>query len=170
MIDFVKIPDKRITILKKKPEIRVMIERSTKTKIKIDEDITIEGESVDVYLAKNVLKAFGRGFEIESSLNLLKDEYSLEVVNLTDFTGSENRMKIFKGRLIGTGGKTKKYIENYTNTKISIFGKTVGIIGKWTDILSAKEAVMMVIEGSTHKTLYRWLERRARGDQTDRNH
>ena len=52
MIDFVKIPDKRITILKKKPEIRVMIERSTKTKIKIDEDITIEGESVDVYWLK----------------------------------------------------------------------------------------------------------------------
>lgn len=160
MIDFVKIPEKRVGIIKKKPEIRVMIERSTKTKIKIDEDITIEGESVDVYLAKNILKAFGRGFEIEDSLNLLEDNYSLEVINLSDFTESANRMKVIKGRIIGTGGKTKKYIEDYTNTKISIFGKTVSIIGKWADIPSAKEAIMMVIEGSAHKTLYRWLEKR----------
>ncbi len=159
MIDFIKIPDKRIDIIKKRPEIRVMIERSTKTKIKIDEDITIEGESVDVYVAKNILKAFGRGFAVEDSLHLLEDDYGLEVVDLTNFTKSDNRIKIIKGRIIGTGGKTKKYIEDYTNTKISIFGKTIGIIGKWLYVSSAKEAIMMVIEGSTHKTLYRWLER-----------
>jgi ribosomal RNA assembly protein len=92
----------------------------------------------------------------------LDDEYGLEIIDLTEFIKSRNRMEVVKGRIIGTNGKTKKYIERYTNSKISVYGKTVSIIAKWDDITGAKEAIMMVLKGSTHQTLYRWLEQETR--------
>ena len=162
MKDFIKIPDKKKDLLKKKPEIRIMIERNTNTKISLNEDVEIDGESLDIFIAKNVLKAFGRGFTIEDSLKLLDDEYGLEIISLTDFVSSKNRLETVKARIIGTRGKTKKYIESYTNSKVSIYGKTVSLIGKWDDLATAKEAVMMLIHGSPHATVYRWLEQRAK--------
>lgn len=162
MKDFIKIPDKRKDLLKRKPEIRVMIERNTKTKVLVSEDVEIDGESFDIFVAKNVLKAFGRGFAIEDSLRLLDDSYGLEIIDLKEAASTKNRLQTIKARIIGTGGKTKKYIERYTNTKVSVYGKTVSLIGKWDELVDAKEAVAMLIRGSIHKTVYRWLEQRAK--------
>ena len=160
MIDYLKIPEIRLKILKKDEELREKIERETGTKISINEDLKIEGESFNIYQAKQILRAFGRGFDVEDCLKLLDDEYGLEIIDLTDFTRSRNRLTVIKGRVIGTKGKTKKFIEEYTKTKISVFGKTVSIIGKWENINIAKEAIMRLIRGSAHQSVYKWLERR----------
>ena len=160
MIDYLKIPEIRLRILKKNEELRKRIERETGTKISINEDLKIEGESFNIYQAKQILRAFGRGFDVEDCLKLLDDEYGLEIIDLTDFTRSRNRLIVIKGRVIGTKGKTKKFIEEYTKTKISVFGKTVSIIGKWENINIAKEAIMRLIRGSSHQSVYKWLERR----------
>jgi len=160
MIDYLKIPEIRLKILKKDEELRKKIERETGTKISINEDLKIEGESFNIYQAKQILRAFGRGFDVENCLKLLDDEYGLEIIDLTDFTRSRNRLTVIKGRVIGTKGKTKKFIEEYTKTKISVFGKTVSIIGKWENINIAKEAIMRLIRGSSHQSVYKWLERR----------
>jgi len=161
MKDFIRIPQKRINILKKDDRLKDKIEEFTKTKIGLNDDVSIEGESVDVFQAKNVIKAFGRGFDLDDCFYLLEDEYGLEIINLSEFTKSKERLKVLKGRIIGTGGKTKKYIEKYTDVKTSIFGKTVAIIGKWDKIIVAREAIMKLIQGCTHQTLYRWLEKKA---------
>jgi len=160
MKDFVKINQKRENVLRKNIEVKKKIEKLTETKIKFNEDVSIEGESFNVFQAKQVLKAFGRGFDVDDALNLLDDEYGLEVINLTEFTESKKRLKTLKGRIIGTDGKTKKQIEKFTEVKISVFGKTVSIIGQWEKISIAKEAIMKLIEGCMHKTLYRWLEQK----------
>jgi len=160
MIDYLKIPEIRLRVLKKNEELRKRIERETGTKISINEDLKIEGESFNIYQAKQILRAFGRGFDIDDCLKLLDDEYGLEIIDLTDFTRSRNRLTVIKGRVIGTKGKTKKFIEEYTKTKISVFGKTVSIIGKWENINIAKEAIMRLIRGSSHQSVYKWLERR----------
>lgn len=162
MIDYIKIPIKFKNVLLKKPKLKEKIETTTKTKLYIRDDIEIEGESLDVFIAKNILKAFGRGFKIDDALKLIEDDYAFEIIDLTDFIKSENRIKILMGRIIGTNGKTKKFIEKYTNTKIAVSGKTVSIIGKWDDIALAREAVLMMINGSTHKSLYRWLEQKTK--------
>jgi ribosomal RNA assembly protein len=161
MKDFIRIPQKRINILKKYHKLKDKIEELTNTKIELNDEVSIEGDSMDVFQAKNVIKAFGRGFDLDDSLYLLEDEYGLEIINLSEFTKSKERLKTLKGRIIGTGGKTKKYIEKYADVKTSIFGKTVGIIGKWDKINIAREAIMKLIQGCTHQTLYRWLEKKA---------
>jgi ribosomal RNA assembly protein len=158
MRDSIKIPLKYKKLLLKRPELREEIEKATNTKITVGEDVEIEGEGLDVFIAKNIIKAFGRGFAVEDALNLTDDLYSIEIIDLSDYAKSENRIKVITARIIGTGGKTKRFIETYTNTKIAISGKTVSIIGKWDDISLAREAIMMLINGSMHKTVYRWLE------------
>ncbi len=158
MIDFIKIPNKMKRILLKDKEGRKNVEKLTNTNITIEEQTKIEGESFGVYQAKQVLKAFGRGFSIKEALCLLDDEYGLEIIDLSDLINSRNRMKIVKGRIIGTGGKTKELIEKYTETNLSISGKTVSILGTWDKIKVSKEAVMMLIEGCSHSRLYKWLE------------
>jgi len=161
MKDFIKIPKKRENIFKKNKKLKKEIEKLTDTKIKMNEDISIEGGSFNIYQAKQVLKAFGRGFDVNDALSLLDDEYGLEVIDLTEYVKSKKRLKTLKGRIIGTDGKTKKNVERLTGAKISVFGKTVSIIGQWDKINTAREAVMMLIRGSMHQTMYRWLERQA---------
>ena len=161
MKDFIRITQKRKDLFKKNEEIKREIEKLTDTKMDSNDEISIEGETFNVYQAKQVLKAFGRGFDVKNCLYLLEDNYGLEVINLTEFTKSRKRLKILKGRIIGTGGKTKEYIEKFTEVKLSVLGKTVSIIGEWEKISIAKEAVMKILRGCTHKTLYRWLEQKS---------
>ena len=47
-----------------------------------------------------------------------------------------------------------------TGTKISIYGKTVGIIGPLDSLLDAKKAVESLLSGSPHAHVYSWLEKR----------
>jgi len=161
MKDFIRISQKRKALFKKNEGIKREIEKLTDTKIESNDEISIEGETFNVFQTKQVLKAFGRGFDVKDCLYLLEDDYGLEVINLTEFTKSRKRLKILKGRIIGTGGKTKEYIEKFTEVKLSVLGKTVSIIGEWEKISIAKEAVMKILRGCTHKTLYRWLEQKS---------
>ena len=163
MIDFIKIPDKMKKVLIRDKKDQRNIEKLTNTKITIGEDIKIEGEGLELYQAKQILKAFGRGFPIKDTLCILDDDFGLEIINLPDLIKSDKRMIVIKARIIGTEGKTKKLIEKYTETKIAISGKTVSIIGKWDKIDVSKEAIMKLINGCNHSTLYKWLERQYSG-------
>lgn len=160
MIDFVAIPKQRIKILKTDRKLVEKIEKLSDSKIKLNEEVSIECEDpLKLLRVKEVVKAFGRGFDIDVALNLLDEEYYLEIIDIKDFTGkSRNRLITLKGRVIGTEGKTKKLIEKFADVKISIYGKTVGIIGKWDRVTIAKKAVEMILLGSLHSTVYRFLE------------
>ena len=67
-------------------------------------------------------------------------------------------MKIIKSRLIGTKGKTRISIEECSGCFISIYGKTVSIIGKYEQINIAREAINMIIRGSKHSKVYSFLQ------------
>jgi ribosomal RNA assembly protein len=156
MIDFVKIPEERLKFFRNYAE---KLEKLTGCKLKINEEISIEVE--DPLLAmriKEVIKAFGRGFDFDVSLNLLDEEYYLESINIQEFSGkSKKRMIVIKGRVIGREGKAKELIEKQTNVKIAIYGKTVSIIGKWEDVQKAKQAIESLLQGRKHSTVFRNL-------------
>lgn len=161
MIDFVRIPEERLKTLRMKKKLKEQLEEFTESKIELNEDISVECEDpLKILRIKMVLQAFGRGFDFDTAMNLLDEEYSLELIELKDYAGkSRERMIVLKGRAIGTQGKTKKLIENYTETKISIYGKTICIIGRWNRVMLAKKAVEMLLNGSLHNTVYRFLEK-----------
>ena len=159
MIDFIAIPEERIKLLRKQREALRNLEKLTATKIKLNEEIEIECEdSLTLIRVKEVLKAFGRGFILDVALNLLDEEQCLDVINIKDFVGkSEKRIEVLKGRVIGSAGKSKNIIEKYTETKIAIYGKTISIIGNWSGVSKARQAVEMLLNGSSHNTVYRFL-------------
>ena len=65
-----------------------------------------------------------------------------------------------KGRLIGTEGKARKTIETLTDCYISVYGKTVAIIGEVRDVSLARSAVEGLLRGAPHGNIYKWLEKR----------
>ena len=67
-----------------------------------------------------------------------------------------------KGRVIGQEGKSRAYIENFTETDVVVYGKTIGIIGEVERVAMAKQAIEMLLEGSPHGNVYKWLENKKR--------
>ncbi|NIO20464.1 MAG: RNA-processing protein [Candidatus Aenigmarchaeota archaeon] len=157
MNDFIKIPEKRKGVLiGKDGSVKKELEKLTKTKIEVDEDIVIEGESLNVIKAKDIIKAIGRGFSPEKAFKLLDDQYQLVVISLGNET--EKTMKRLLSRVIGRKGLCKRRIEMRTRTDISIYGKTISIIGNWKDVEKAEKAIEMVLGGKPHSYVYKFLE------------
>lgn len=161
MKDFLIIPEEKMEILKTRRfnylrKLRNFIDVT----FSIEDEIEIEGkDSFEVMHTKEIIKAFSRGFSWDDSLYLVSEEYYLEIIKISDFVGkSKNRLIQMKSRVIGTEGKSKNIIEKYTNSKIAITGKTVSIIGRWNSINIAKNAIEMILNGSKHGTVFKYLE------------
>ena len=161
-----KVPRNRIAvIIGREGSIKKEIEEATKTKINIDSkegDIFLSGEdALGLYTSREIIKAIGRGFNTDVAKLLLKADYIFEIVDLSEFAGkSKETMLRLKGRVIGKEGKSRKLIEELTECNISVFGKTIGIIGAPESAASARHAVEALLRGSTHANVYKWLERR----------
>ncbi len=159
MIEHVSIPQDRMELLRKLKGWKGKLKEFLDIDAGVGEDVTISGEALQVIRGKEIVKAFGRGFDFEDSLDLLDEEYLLEVINVSEFTGkSKNRQVTLRGRVIGEGGKTKKTIEKYADVKIAVYGKTVSVIGKPQNIKIARDAVEMILSGSKHNSVYRFLQ------------
>jgi ribosomal RNA assembly protein len=157
MIEAVKIPEQRKgALIGKDGEGKKYIESKTHTKIKVTDAVEIEGESLDVLKAKEVVSAIGRGFAMESAIKLIDEDCLLIVVNLGGET--EKTRKRIMARIIGTGGKCKSIIERYANVDLCVYGKTVSLIGKWSDAEKAENAINMLIRGKSHGYVYKYLE------------
>jgi len=164
-----KIPKERIgAIIGKSGKIKELLERECRITLKVDSEngniVVIANEETDVVGVTKVLQvvqAIGRGFSYEKAKILFDNDYSLDVIDLTDYAGkSESNLKRIKGRIIGAEGKARKIIEELTGTYVSVYGHTVSIIGQIDDIKAAHEAIEILANGSQHKTVYERLQKR----------
>ncbi|MBI2147035.1 RNA-processing protein [Candidatus Woesearchaeota archaeon] len=166
--DELKIPKDRVAILiGKAGSAKKDIERATQTRLEIDSeegDVTIRGkDTILLFSAREIIRAIGRGFNPDIARLLLKQDYSFETLPLSEYLGkSKKRMMRVKSRIIGEDGRARRTIEELTETHIRVYGKTIGIIGPLERVLMAKQAVEMLFSGSTHATVYKWLERKHR--------
>jgi len=80
-----------------------------------------------------------------------------QVLDLRNFTSTTNSTNRVKGRIIGEKGKARKNLEELTNTSISIYGHTVGLIGDYEETKLAIDAIMLLINGRSHKSVYEML-------------
>ncbi|MAG45400.1 MAG: RNA-processing protein [Nanoarchaeota archaeon] len=158
-----KIPKARIAVLVGvKGKTKRLLEKKTKTKLKIDSQeglVDIQGTSMAVFQTELIIKAIGRGFNPEVALSLLDEENCFELIDITSFAGkSKDKLKRIKSRLIGTKGKCRKFIENMCDIHISIYGKTVSIIGKVENVQIARLAIQDILSGAPHGPVYKTLE------------
>jgi len=161
-MQYVRIPHERVSVLigeggKTKSD----LEKRTRCKITIsDGEVSTEGEAVDEWVCKDIVHAIGRGFSPEKALGLLKEGHVLEFIDMSDYAPTDKAMERLRGRIIGESGRARKFIERASGAMVSVYGKTVGLIGPYDSVASAKEAVSMLLEGSRHATVYRKLEKR----------
>ena len=128
----VHIPEERLKKLRQNKELVSKIERLCKCSISIDAGdslIEIKGGAYEEYSAKNIIYAFGRGFEMEIACKLSNMDYYFSSISLDEALSSEKRIKQVKARIIGESGRTKTYIEQVSGAKISVYGDTVSFIG-----------------------------------------
>ncbi len=160
-----KIPLERIAVLiGTEGETKKELENNTKSKIDVsaEGDVTITGnDALLLYTARDIVQAIARGFNPKIAQLLLKTDYVLEIIDLRGVAGkSKNTQERLKGRVIGKAGKSREELERLTDTHISVYGKTIGIIGEVQQVAASREAVAMLLSGSMHKTVFAFLERK----------
>ena len=156
MREILRIPEERKSFLiGKGGKVKEQLEEATQTRITVKEDVDIEGEAEGVLKAKDIVQAIGRGFSPEDAFDLLQEDYQLYIIDLRGET--KNTIKRLFGRVIGRKGATKRIVEQATNTKISVYGKTVSIIGDFSGVRKAADVIEDLLEGRSHAFAYRRL-------------
>ena len=170
--EYLKIPRERVgVVIGKQGIVKEEIENATKTNIEIDSEtgsIAISPredteDPLSVWKTRYIVKAIGRGFNPEIALKLTSDDLILEIINLPDYVGKSKKAVLRqKGRIIGKDGRTRDIITDMTGVNVSVYGKTVAMIGDMERIHIAKEAVEMILKGARHKSVYAFLEMKSR--------
>jgi ribosomal RNA assembly protein len=162
----VRIPKDRVgALIGEGGETKQLIERRARVKLDIDTEgeVNIRDNPDDPLASLKVMdlvKAIGRGFAPHRAMRLLDEDEYLEIVEIGDFVGKKSdKLSRMRSRLIGTNGKTRRIIEDLTGANMSIYGSTVALIGNSVQLPIAKKAVEMILRGSEHATVYRYLER-----------
>ncbi|CAI9832118.1 MAG: KH domain-containing protein [Nitrosopumilus sp.] len=169
----VRIPGDRVAVL---------IGRSGSTKAAIEEscgvDLDVDGETGEVairgdggepFKAVGIVSAIGRGFSPESAMDLLDDSKALHVIDLREYAGRSPRaLGRIRARLIGERGRARRNLEGLSGTRISVYGRTVSIIGAHAGLRLAADAVASLSSGSVHGSVYGRLEAANRRKKAER--
>lgn len=173
----IRIPADRIGVLiGKSGKIKSKIEQRCSVKLEIDSEsgetlISGTGKIDDIqpFKAMEIVMAIGRGFSPENAMKLLKGENALHVIDLREFVGkSPTQIERIKGRIIGEGGKARTNMENLSGTYISVYGRTVSIIGSPTQLKLAVNAISSLSGGSMHGSVYNKLESARRRNKLEK--
>ena len=154
------------------------IEEKCKVQIEIDSQngnavVSLSSEPLSEtqpFKAIEVISAISRGFSPQRAYRLLSDEELIfQIIDLKDYAGkSSNAMDRIKGRIIGQKGKSRKTIEELSGAYVSVSGHTVALIGAFEEIRLANDAVLMILKGSAHKTVYTMLQEARRKNKLDK--
>lgn len=152
---YVKIPAYRIgALIGKNGFDKKEIENLTGAELDIDSktgDVTIIRQKADpftFYRLEQVVKAIGRGFSPMHAKLLLEPDYYLDIIDLKEAgIKSERGMETKKGRVIGSYGSMRKFIEDSFDCNVSVQGKTISVIAKIGSMQGAINAIDSLISG-----------------------
>src|SRR5579863_3744114 len=151
----VRIPVERVgAVIGKEGATKRYLESEMGVKISVESKeglVTVKAESAlktDPFSVTRVIEAIGRGFSPQRASRLLDEGTALEVIDLRDYAGkSANSLERIRGRVIGLKGKSRRVIEELTGCHLSIYGRTVAIIGEAGEVQQASAAVRTLATG-----------------------
>ncbi len=167
----IRVPEERIAVIVgRNGRVRRRVERLTNTKIEVSQEgivtITSPTDTEDpilVWKARDMIRAMARGFSPKRALTLIDEDARLIIISLRDLVGnSPAQLKRVSGRVIGENGRSRRVIEETTESLISVYGKTVSVIGIDPGLEYATRAVTMLIDGAPHAAVYKYLEKTRR--------
>ncbi|ADV65405.1 KH domain-containing protein [Desulfurococcus mucosus] len=164
-----KLPLERVGVLiGDNGRVKKEIEERTRTTLTIDsetgsvivEPAFPETSSLELMKARDIVRAIAYGFSPERAFRLLDEDQVLVVIDVRQYVGDKpNHIKRVLGRVIGEEGRARRVLEEATGTYISIYEPYIAIIGDYESANIARTAVEMLIQGRTHSTVYRYVER-----------
>lgn len=166
-----RIPKSRIAVLiGPEGKEKQRLETATNTTITVDSEdglVVIETKEdtedpLATWKARDVVQAIGRGFSPQRAFWLLDEDIYLRVIDLEEYLSTPNQIRRVKARIIGEGGKTRRNIEELTDTCVSVMGDTVSIIGELENQEVANTAVLRLLRGAEHSSVYRYLNEQRR--------
>ena len=171
----IKVAGNRVgALIGKEGATKKKLEEKSGTQMSIDSKeglVKVEGEEENTVLllrAVEVISAINRGFSPERAFELIEDEdLLLEVIDLAGMADNPRQLDRLRGRIIGKDGRAREQIEDMTDVEISVFGKTVSLIGYPEQLKTARAAVDMLIEGVPHENVFAFLDRKKRESKQD---
>jgi ribosomal RNA assembly protein len=167
MKEYTKIPLDRIAVIVgQNGEVKEFIEKKSMTSLNIDSqtgevEIDIK-DPIKGLRTKDVINAIASGFSPEKVFRLFDDDLLIfETISLSDIAKSEKYLHRIKGRIIGGTGKTLEIFENLTGVSISVYDKTIGIIGYSAQNNVARKGIDMLLKGSPQRFVYMFLDKKA---------
>lgn len=146
-------------LIKELKRTKIELEKKLNVSISIiGKKAVIDGEPLDVYEANLVLQAMNFGFSAKKALALKEEDMLFKIIHIKQHTNRKN-MKDIKARLIGTLGKTKKTIEEISESYIIIIKNEIGIISPAENVDNVTTAIISIIKGSKQSNIYNFLER-----------
>jgi len=113
-----------------------------------------------VLRARDAVVAIARGFSPERALGLLDDDIVLDIIDLRETLGkNEREIARLNGRVIGREGKIRRMIEEMTSAKVSVYGHTISMLGQYERVTAAREAIELLLKGKQHSTVYKLLRK-----------
>lgn len=163
---YTTVPDDKLPLIK---QLIPKLEEISNSTIELDEktkSIKVtpkQGNAYDAMKVRSVINAIGLGFSVDDAMKLMSDDYTLEIIELKDFSNGPDSLRRIKGRIIGEKGKAKKIIQEYTGVQILVGDHIVALLGNVEQMSVAKRAIEMLLEGKEHSTVYKFL------DEAERN-
>jgi ribosomal RNA assembly protein len=169
-MEYLRIPKKRVGVLiGKEGKTKKEIEDRLQVKIEVDAEegtVSVENVGEDVlaeWKARDIIKAIGEGLNPLKAMKLKSDDYVLEIIDLEDIVGrSKKALERQKARIIGTNGKARKTVEEYTGADVSVSRKCVAVVGTPERADAAREAITLICRGMPHGVVYKLLQKKSR--------
>ena len=175
MMQEVKIAGSRVAVLiGKGGTTKKDLETKTHTTITVDSKeglVKVEAtdeNTIPLLRAVEIINAINRGFSPERSFEMIEDEdLLLDVIDLSAMADGPRQLDRLRGRIIGKDGRAREQIEDLTDVEISVFGKTVALIGYPEQLKTARAAIDMLIEGVPHENVFAFLDRKKKESKQD---
>jgi len=175
MMQEIKIAGSRVGVLiGKAGATKKDLEIKTNTTITVDsKEGVVKVEAADentipLLRAVEIINAINRGFSPERAFEMIEDEdLLLDVIDLSAMADGPRQLDRLRGRIIGKDGRAREQIEDLTDVEISVFGKTVALIGYPEQLKTARAAIDMLIEGVPHENVFAFLDRKKKEAKQD---
>jgi ribosomal RNA assembly protein len=175
MMQEVKIAGSRVGVLigkggstKKELEVKTHTTITVDSKEGLVKVESTEEHTVSLLRAVEIINAINRGFSPERAFEMIEDEdLLLDVIDLSSMAEGPRQLDRLRGRIIGKDGRAREQIEDMTDVEISVFGKTIALIGYPEQLKTARAAIDMLIEGVPHENVFAFLDRKKKEAKQD---
>lgn len=146
--------DKIIRIIKNRKKLEEILN------VKINNsgnEVSIEGEPHEEYIAEKVIDALNFGFPYSTAISIKTEDKIFETINIKEY--AKGNLERVRGRIIGKNGRVLKNLTNLTDCDLELKDNHIAIIGKDEEIERTIKAIISLLYGTKHSAVYGMLEK-----------